>query len=80
LSEACGNAVRHAASGGDSRCVVEVRDEGPGFAASPVIEPPAVDAESGRGLWVISCLVDELEIGTCDPSGTVLRFVVQLAR
>lgn len=75
LTEACGNAVRHAVGSseysvalavGDDHCEVEVTDVGPGF------DPPedGADAdgelESGRGLLLIRTLVDELEFDRVD--------------
>jgi serine/threonine-protein kinase RsbW len=86
-TEACSNAVRHAASGGsyemrvrldDSLYVAEVLDQGAGFDADPVFNPPA-DAVSGRGLWLISRLVDQLVLSPRHPTGTRLWFAVQLA-
>lgn len=59
VSELVGNAVRHGGSGRltlrlsmtPRRLRLEVVDSGPG---TPVVRTPPVDAESGRGLWLIS--------------------------
>jgi serine/threonine-protein kinase RsbW len=86
-TEACSNAVRHAASGGSyevrvrldgSLYIAEVLDQGAGFNTGPVRNPPA-DAVSGRGLWLISRLVDQLVLSPRHPTGTRLWFAVQLA-
>ncbi len=88
LTEACSNTVRHAASGGTyevgvriehTSCVVEVLDHGDGFDAPAVMARPPTHAESGRGLWLITRLVDSLEIRRRHPTGTLLRFALQLA-
>ncbi len=85
VTEACGNAVRHAGTAEGTvriRYAVEdgaieicVEDDGPGF---PTAGPPALPAvelsESGMGLAVIHALVDEVEIGSgADGRGTVVR-------
>jgi serine/threonine-protein kinase RsbW len=90
LSEACTNAVTH---GGDSReyqvsigfderqCTIEVTDEGPGIPptiADPTAPMPVPVAESGRGLHIISLVVDEVEVRPHRPRGTLLRFVKRL--
>jgi len=92
LTEACTNSVRHAYGSGDGvveivyelhgdRLVVEVADEGPGFA------PPG-DArtglseeelmEGGLGIAIIRALADEFEIRERDRGGSSLRFVKHL--
>jgi serine/threonine-protein kinase RsbW len=87
ITEACSNAVRHAYPGGDGlveivyelhadRLVVEVSDDGRGFA----LEAPAEDGdeleEGGLGIAIIRALADELEAGPrTEGSGSRLRFV-----
>ena len=93
VTEACGNAVRHArpsAHGvvhvryeleGDS-IEVAVEDEGPGIPELPDAGPldPEELSESGMGLEIIRALVDELEIGPRpDGQGTVVRMRKRLA-
>jgi serine phosphatase RsbU (regulator of sigma subunit)/anti-sigma regulatory factor (Ser/Thr protein kinase) len=71
-SELCTNAIRHASGASESVAlrawpegtdvVVEVEDDGPG--REPVvaggIEPPDPDADSGRGLFLVGALCDEV--------------------
>lgn len=70
VTEACANVVRHAAGTvaysvslavGPEGCEVEVSDRGPGFAPSAAHDCENADAEAGRGLLLISALVDDLE-------------------
>ncbi len=90
LTEACSNSVRHAYRDGgghveisfelcEDRLVVEVSDDGSGFA-------PAEDGrdgvrgsdleEGGLGIAIIRSIADELEIGAQpDGRGSRLRFV-----
>jgi serine/threonine-protein kinase RsbW len=75
LTEACANAVEHGAGersqgycvtaflDGD-QCRIEVADHGPGFHAPA--RPPStrpVDAEGGRGLFLIESLADRMHVG-----------------
>lgn len=85
VSEACGNAVRHARPAdryhlrlhvGGGACMVEVADEGPGF--TPPASPASTGASSGRGLAIIRRLADELEVRRRRP-GTLVRFRKRLA-
>lgn len=76
LAEACANVVEHAYAPdapGDleirlrlvrgEAVQVEVRDFGPGFALDGAVrEAPAPDAESGRGVYIISRLMDEMQV------------------
>jgi serine/threonine-protein kinase RsbW len=76
VTEACGNAIRHAHPSGQgvvsvrysvepSSIEIRVEDEGPGIASVVVPPDPPSDelSESGMGLAIIDALVDELEIG-----------------
>lgn len=93
VTEACGNAVRHAHGG--TQGVVRVRyemtgetieiaveDEGPGIpAVVPAAATPDVDnlSEGGMGLAIIRAVVDELQIdGREGGTGTVVRMRKQL--
>lgn len=90
VSEACGNAVRHARSAdryhlrlllAGGACVVEVTDEGDGFAPPPAPAPGTASrgtASSGRGLAIIRRLADQLEVRRRRP-GTLVRFRKRLA-
>jgi serine/threonine-protein kinase RsbW len=87
VTEACGNAVRHAYDDGDGvvrvrfavdhdRIEIEVADKG--ATGQPPADPaPPSNAglvESGMGLAIIRAIVDELEIeGPPDVPGTVVR-------
>jgi serine/threonine-protein kinase RsbW len=91
VTEACGNAVRHAYEGGDGPVMVHftvaddrlrivVADEGDG------VHLPAVDEwtmpahlEGGMGMAIIRSVVDEVEIDDGpDGRGTVLRMTKYL--
>lgn len=79
VTEACSNVVRHAPDGGtyrlsvdinDDRCVVEVRDAGPGF--DPDVPPnTSPDRDGGRGLLLMRALVDDLRFEQRWPGMTV---------
>jgi serine/threonine-protein kinase RsbW len=87
VTEACGNAVRHAYGEGDGvvrvrfvvdreQIEIEVADEGATgpVAAQPSPPPNGTLLESGMGLSIIRAIVDELEIdGAPDTPGTVVR-------
>lgn len=76
LTEACANVVEHAYAGRETgdleillrivrgeRVEAEVRDFGPGFALDPAaLGAPQPDAESGRGVYIISRLMDTIEV------------------
>jgi serine/threonine-protein kinase RsbW len=90
VTEACGNAIRHAqpTDGGvvkvdfdleDGTIEIRVADAGPGIHAVPDEEPDAL-AESGMGLAIIRALVDDFEIHDGDSGrGTVVRMRKRLA-
>ncbi|HEX2048548.1 MAG TPA: SpoIIE family protein phosphatase [Acidimicrobiales bacterium] len=71
-SELCSNAVRHASgtpgalvirawADGDA-VVVEVEDDGAGMELDHRPEDPDLDAEQGRGLYVVRALTDDLTV------------------
>jgi anti-sigma regulatory factor (Ser/Thr protein kinase) len=80
--ELLANTVRYASEGpveaalevhdGDPP-VLTVRDHGPGFRVDPW--PPHRDpyAESGRGLGLVELLACEVDVGSADGGGTVVR-------
>ena len=86
VTEACGNAARHAHPSGDGTVTVRytidddaieirVEDDGPGIQGSPARTLPEVElSESGMGLAIIHALVDEVDV-SAGPSGrgTVVR-------
>jgi serine/threonine-protein kinase RsbW len=89
VTEACSNSVRHAYRDGregavqviyelhPDRLVVEVRDEGEGFAAEQSLSSGGESlAEGGLGIAIIRDLADELELGPGESGkGSRLRFV-----
>ncbi len=90
VTEACGNAVRHAHPSehgvvrvdfdlGDGTIEIRVADAGPGIVALPDDERDEL-AESGMGLAIIRALVDDFEIRDGDGGrGTVVRMRKRLA-
>jgi serine/threonine-protein kinase RsbW len=95
VTEACGNAVRHAYSGAegdvsvvfavdDGRLLMTVEDHGDGIRApdSPADEEEelAGPLESGMGMAIIRAIVDELAVEQgADGRGTVVRMVKYLS-
>jgi serine/threonine-protein kinase RsbW len=92
VTEACGNAVRHAYREGDGGAVsvsyavrggaleLIVEDQGAGMEAADVpTETVSEPLEGGMGLSIIRAIVDELEIEAgADGRGTVVRMRKQL--
>jgi serine phosphatase RsbU (regulator of sigma subunit)/anti-sigma regulatory factor (Ser/Thr protein kinase) len=83
-SELASNAVRHASgkpgalvmrawAEGDA-LVVEVEDDGAGMELSQRLEDPDLDAEQGRGIYVVRALTDDLSVHRHDER-TVVRAV-----
>ncbi len=83
-SELCSNAVRHASgkpgalamrawADGDA-LVVEVEDDGPGMELSHRLEDPDLEAETGRGMYVVRALTDDLTVRRVNER-TVVRAV-----
>lgn len=83
-SELCSNAVRHSSgrpgalsmrvwADGDA-LVVEVEDDGAGMELSHRMEDPDLDAEQGRGMYVVRALTDELTVRRAEER-TVVRAV-----
>jgi serine/threonine-protein kinase RsbW len=88
LTEACGNAVRHATTARDygvtvtvtgKVCTVEVADEGVGFTATGAPVRPSPSAPTGRGLYLIAQLADHVEVDAVPGGGTTVRFVKKLS-
>ena len=90
VTEACGNAIRHAQPSEhgvvrvdfhleDGAIEIRVSDAGPGIRALPDDEPDEL-AESGMGLAIIRALVDDFEIRDRDTGqGTIVRMRKRLA-
>lgn len=80
ISELVTNAVRLAttyfevrASLAEEGVVLEVMDDGPGFEPSEILDvEPDFERESGRGLFIVKCIVDEIEIESTE-HGTLVR-------
>lgn len=93
VTEACGNAVRHAYPGGErgdvtvsyvvSKSVLEmiVEDQGTGLEGRGIAdEPVSAPVESGMGISIIRAIVDDLDIHAgADGRGTVVRMSKRLA-
>lgn len=85
VSELCTNAVK-AATGevvlrawteGDS-VLVEVVDDGDHSftrVTGGALDLPSLDGESGRGLFLVEALTDDVEVTPLDPGGTAVRVV-----
>lgn len=85
LSEACANAIQHAVNSqeyevrayvGNSRCVIEVADNGCGFREPPPADsaPAPLTAENGRGLQIIRAFTENLQVIRGFSGGSVVRF------
>jgi serine/threonine-protein kinase RsbW len=79
VTEACSNVVSHAPGSGpyrltvdvtDDRCLIQVRDNGPGFDPD-TIGSVSLDRNGGRGLLLIRALVDEVRFEQRRPGVTV---------
>lgn len=88
VTEACSNSVRHAYRDGRAgsvevvyelhpdRLVVEVSDDGEGFALDRSLPVESSLTEGGLGIAIIRELADELELGVRESGkGSRLRFV-----
>lgn len=86
LTEACANVIKHAEMStayhvdiqvGRELCTIEVTDDGGGFDPSKV-RPGDVLDDTGRGLQIVSALVDGLDVVSVNGLGTMLRFTKRL--
>ena len=83
-SELCSNAVRHASGkpgalamrawADRDALIVEVEDDGPGMELSHRMEDPDLEAETGRGIYVVRALTDDLTVRRVEER-TVVRAV-----
>ena len=87
ITEACANVVDHATDADTyevkvelaaDRCAITVVDQGRGFDPSATVGPPAVDAESGRGLMLMRALVDNVAFRSEPQAGAVVHMVKTL--
>ena len=73
MTEACGNAVRHAYPESDGEVCVSyvvaedsivmiVEDQGAGIAPDESLEPTPAPLEGGMGMSIIRAIVDELDV------------------
>jgi serine/threonine-protein kinase RsbW len=90
VTEACGNAVRHAYPDGGGNVTVSyvvangalemvVEDQGAGLSARLAEEPTTPLPETGMGMSIMRTIVDELDVRVGDGGrGTVVRMVKRL--
>jgi serine/threonine-protein kinase RsbW len=90
VTEACTNVLKHAAGTGDEYevsvavaeddCVIRVVDSGAGFDHESVDRATAggSGAESGRGVFLMAALVDELKFTSKPETGTVVHLEKKL--
>jgi serine/threonine-protein kinase RsbW len=88
VTEACTNVLRHAASGSheyevqveiDERtCQIRVLDAGDNFHITEEQVPAPVTAETGRGLFLMRAMVDELDLDYEPEAGTVVKLTKEL--
>jgi serine/threonine-protein kinase RsbW len=84
LTEACANAVNHAAGSdefevrldvADDHCTIDVLDNGAGFdAAAAGGDPPGAESERGRGLFLIRALGENVRMHSTPRSGSLIHF------
>jgi serine/threonine-protein kinase RsbW len=88
ITEACANVVEHARDAdtyevkvelASDRCAITVVDQGMGFDATTVSEPPPPDAEHGRGLMLMRALVDNVAFQSQPQAGAVVHMVKVLS-
>jgi serine/threonine-protein kinase RsbW len=83
LTEACTNVLRHAGPGDEyevmvditaEACVIRVVDSGRGFdSAGSASQDPSDDVpEGGRGIGLMTALVDRVQFASRDETGTVV--------
>lgn len=90
VTEACTNVLKHAAGTGDEYevtvaiveddCVIRVIDSGTGFDHEAVVRDAAAEdgAESGRGVFLMAALVDNLKFTSKAEVGTVVHLEKKL--
>lgn len=90
VTEACTNVLKHAAGTGDEYevtvaiaeddCVIRVVDSGSGFDHEAVDRVNHVEqgAESGRGVFLMAALVDDLKFTSKPETGTVVHLEKKL--
>lgn len=91
LTEACGNVLRHTDGTNsdcdyevgieisEDRCEILVVDKGPGFAHDELSHDVIpVERESGRGVFLMRAMVDELKFTTRPDLGTAVSLIKKL--
>lgn len=90
VTEACGNAVRHAYPGGSGEIRVRysvvdgvlemvVEDQGAGLRDDLAADEPPLPRDGGMGFSIMRAIVDELDVHAgADARGTVVRMVKRL--
>lgn len=88
VTEACSNVLHHVEATdqyevtidiNDTRCEIRVIDAGAGFDHAEVgLHSSSYSAESGRGVFLMRSVVDELNFVSEPESGTVVRLVKHL--
>ncbi len=88
VTEACGNVLRHAQGAerdyevsvaiGEDSCEIRVVDTGPGFDHDNYGPDAPVDMESGRGVFLMRALVDDLKFVSRSDTGTSVSLVKRL--
>jgi serine/threonine-protein kinase RsbW len=83
LTEACANVVKHADGAGkfevqldvdDRRCAIEVLDDGLGFDPGAAEGRPGDSHESGRGLYLIRALSENVRLQSVPRRGSLIHF------
>jgi serine/threonine-protein kinase RsbW len=84
VSEACTNVLKHVAGTGDAyevtvevesgRCEISVVDTGLGFDHTIYgVDGGSLEAEGGRGIYLMEAMVDRLEFRSVPESGTIVH-------
>lgn len=82
LTEACTNVLKHSGPADEYQvkvdvtpesCVIRVVDSGPGFDAAALAQEPDVSAEQGRGIALMTALVDRVKFVSREQAGTIVH-------
>lgn len=86
--ELVSNVIKHAPSGGlrvwleahEGKFALCINDAGKGFADAQIARPPDDRSESGRGLFIVKQICDEVSWRSVERDGFVIRAVLPLQR
>lgn len=86
--ELVSNVIKHAPSGGvrvwlephRDKFALCINDAGKGFSDRDLCRPPDEAAESGRGLFIVKQVCEELSYGRKERDGFLIRAVLPLSR